>query len=323
MARKIRVAITSGDPDGIGLEIAAKALKHFGPQPNVQFFLWRSSSCPRQFLKDIDTRFKRVTHNCASIAEFDHNILIDIASDSEAPFWVEEAGQLCLQKKMNCLVTGPLSKTLIKSVGLNDIGHTEILQRISQTKPIFMTFLGEHFNVLLASGHQPLSQVAQSLSLERLTQAISLAHQLKLNLSEEISSLPLGLVGLNPHAGEEGLLGTEEQSLFVPAIKAARQLRIEIEGPLIPDSCFQKRNWKKYAFFICPYHDQGLIPFKMIHGQDSGVQLSLGLPFIRTSVDHGTAKDLFLKNQANPNSMIDAIRQAIILTNNLQKETSE
>ena len=123
---------------------------------------------------------------------------------------------------------------------------------------------------------------------------------------------PMALVGLNPHAGEKGLIGKFESESLKPVLTQIKK-KHSVEGPLVPDAAFFEDNWKKYSTYVCLYHDQGLIPFKMVHGQDSGVHLTLGLPFIRTSVDHGTAKNIFGKNKANPNSMIEAVDWAIKL----------
>ena len=108
-------------------------------------------------------------------------------------------------------------------------------------------------------------------------------------------------MGLNPHAGEKGIIGNCEADLF-------RKLPSAFSGPLVPDAAFLKKNWKTYSLYLCLYHDQGLIPFKLVHGQDSGVHITLGLPFLRTSVDHGTAEDIFNKNVANHASMLEAIQ---------------
>ncbi|MEK6554999.1 MAG: 4-hydroxythreonine-4-phosphate dehydrogenase PdxA, partial [Bdellovibrionota bacterium] len=158
----------------------------------------------------------------------------------------------------------------------------------------------------------PLASVSQNLISSKVLAAATLLTQFKSDLPK-LAKKPLALVGLNPHSGEGGLIGNEEISVLNPVLKSLNEKGLKIEGPLVPDSAFLKTNWKKYSFFICPYHDQALIPFKMIHGQDMGVHMTLGLPFVRTSVDHGTAKDIFNKNKANPGSMIDAIKWAMQL----------
>ncbi|MEN0058579.1 MAG: 4-hydroxythreonine-4-phosphate dehydrogenase PdxA, partial [Bdellovibrio sp.] len=210
--------------------------------------------------------------------------------------------------------TGPLSKTLIYESGLRDMGHTDILKRVSKTQNVHMGFLGREFNVLLATAHIPLNKIAQSLTTENLSLALINANHLRKILPTSLARKPIGLLGLNPHAGEAGLIGDEEGQLFPSLLSFARQHKIPVSGPLVPDAAFLKSNWKKYSVFLALYHDQGLIPFKLVHGQQSGVHISVGLPFIRTSVDHGTAKDIFEKNKALPHSMRDALTWAVKLS---------
>ncbi|MES2962733.1 MAG: 4-hydroxythreonine-4-phosphate dehydrogenase PdxA, partial [Bdellovibrionota bacterium] len=119
---------------------------------------------------------------------------------------------------------------------------------------------------------------------------------------------------LNPHAGEEGLIGESELDVHAKALAFAAEKKIAVEGPLVPDAAFFEKNWKRYSVFVANYHDQGLIPFKMIHGQESGIHVTMGLPFVRTSVDHGTAKDIFGKDKADPRSMYQALEWAIRLS---------
>uniref|UniRef100_UPI0039E623D4 4-hydroxythreonine-4-phosphate dehydrogenase PdxA n=1 Tax=Bdellovibrio sp. TaxID=28201 RepID=UPI0039E623D4 len=197
--------------------------------------------------------------------------------------------------------------------GFKDLGHTDILKRLSKTQYVNMGFVGNKFNVVLATAHEPLSQIAKTLNLQVLQEALLNANELRKKLPATQKSKPIGILGLNPHAGERGLIGHEETDLFPKILAFAHKRKIPVEGPLVPDAAFFPNNWKRFSLYLALYHDQGLIPFKMIHGQDSGVHISLGIPFVRTSVDHGTAKDIFGKNKANPQSMIDALRWAIKL----------
>ena len=307
-----KISITTGDTDGIGLEISIKALLRLGPQKGFCFFLNRSENVKIQDLKKLDSVFQRIVVSdiydgldfLSQGKNISSKILIDIASSDQPPFWVEDSAQLCAKKKLNGIVTGPMSKSLIYKCGLRDLGHTDILTRVAKAKNVRMGFIGDEFNVVLATGHLPLKKVSSALTFQTLKASILQAHQLSLTLK---NSKPLALVGLNPHAGEGGLIGYEESLSFKKALSWARKSGIKIEGPLVPDAAFLKENWKRYSCYIAAYHDQGLIPFKMIHGQDSGCHLSLGLPFVRTSVDHGTAKDIFGQNKANPLSMTSAL----------------
>ncbi len=308
-----KISITTGDIDGIGLEVAVKALLNLGPQKGFCFFLHRSNSLKMNLLKRLDTKFQRIVVSdvddgldfLSQVGKIPAKILIDIASHEKPPFWVEDSAQLCQQKILDGLVTGPMSKTLIMNCGFRDMGHTDILARISKTNKVRMGFIGDKFNVVLATGHLPLKKASLALTFDVLKTSILQAHNLAGTLK---NSRPLGLIGLNPHAGESGLIGQEEQVLFKKVLSWAQRTGIPVAGPLVPDAAFLQENWKKFSCYIAAYHDQGLIPFKMIHGQDSGCHVSLGLPFIRTSVDHGTAKDIFGQNKANPLSMTLALK---------------
>lgn len=319
MKKPLRVVITSGDMDGIGSEIVGKALKRLGPQRGVHFYLWRSPNCPRKHLKIIDSEFSRFTVNSwpeALQVSTSYKQIVDISSNLSPAHWVELTAQASLYGHVDAMATAPLSKLTIKEAGMKDIGHTDILKRVTKSKELFMAFLGRKFNVLLATGHIPLKSVSRQLTEQRLENAIKAAHTLAEMLPAKIKQRPLGLVGVNPHAGENGLIGEEELKVFSKVLPKIKRKKISFEGPLVPDFAFFEENWKKYSVYVTPYHDQGLIPFKMIHGRQSGVHITMGLPFIRTSVDHGTAKNIFGKNRADATSMQEALMWAIKLSRN-------
>ncbi|WP_413576415.1 4-hydroxythreonine-4-phosphate dehydrogenase PdxA [Bdellovibrio sp. HCB290] len=311
----LRIALTTGDDDGIGFEVTAKALHKVGPQKGIQFFLWRNDNASAKYLKLIDQKFKRIVVDSLEEAlKIEGPYLIDICSDLSPAHWVEISAKACMKKQLQGIATAPLSKTLIKDAGFKDLGHTDILKRISKTKTVHMGFAGSEFNVVLATGHLPISQITKHISFSTVAEALINADRLRQALPKSQGNKPIGVLGLNPHSGEQGMIGSEELLVFPNLASFAKEKEIPFSGPLVPDAAFFKDNWKKYSVFLCLYHDQGLIPFKMIHGQDSGVHISLGIPFVRTSVDHGTAKDIAGKNKANPNSMIDAIKWAVNLT---------
>ena len=314
--KKIKIVITSGDQDGIGPEVSAKALAKVGPKSDVQFYLWRSPLFAGRYLRLIDKKFKRLS--VASWPEAlrqptNKKYIIDICSTSPPPSWVEYAANAALLKTVDAIVTAPLSKTLIASSGLKDLGHTDIFSRIAKRKNLFMTFLGSRFHVLLATGHLPISSVPSHLSRDQITSAVQAAHSLVQQLKLKGRSPRLALVGLNPHAGESGLIGNEESSTFTDALSALRAAACPVDGPLIPDVAYLSQFQKIYDVYVSPYHDQGLIPFKLTH-ERTGCHLTMGLPFLRTSVDHGTAKDIYGKNKADSSSMQEAINRAILLS---------
>ncbi len=317
MKKPLRIALTTGDVDGIGTEVTAKALAKIKPMPGVFFYLWRSPRMSTRELSLIDRYFKRITvtswPEALKVTPDSHKQLVDISSNLPPALWVEATAQTCLFGHMDAMVTAPLSKTAIVQAGLEDMGHTGILKRVSKVKELFMGFIGDKFNVVLATGHVPVSEVSSHLTSSRLGKAIRAADQLRRVLDKKTANKPLALIGLNPHAGEEGLIGGEELKIHASALETAQEIDIPIEGPLVPDAAYFKENWSRFSVYIANYHDQGLIPFKMIHGQESGIHITMGLPFVRTSVDHGTAKDIFGKNKADPSSMRLAIDWAIRL----------
>lgn len=313
-----KILITTGDTDGIGLEVTTKALQTLGPQKGRIFILFRALGASKKIFTRLEKSFERVVVQdleqafdefvqMQAAGDLSENILFDIASSLPPPRWVELAARACLEKRAAAMVTGPLSKTCIQEAGLKDIGHTDILKRLSRVRSAHMGFVGEFFNVVLATGHIPLASVPQALSVEVLGEALVNANALRLSLPANRRKMPIGWIGLNPHAGEEGLLGDEERLLTPRLHRFAKARDIPLVGPLVPDAAFLKKNWSAFSVYLALYHDQGLIPFKAIHGQDSGVHITLGIPFVRTSVDHGTAKDLFGKDKANANSMQEAI----------------
>lgn len=320
----LKIAITTGDADGIGLEITEKSLLKMGPQKGAHFLLWRSSVSFPKSLRKLETRFDVVSFNSALKAlsyflspEMTSRQLVEIVSEESPALWVQQTAIWCQEKKINGMVTGPLSKTEIRKAGLQDMGHTDILKRISKSHRVHMGFVGNKFNVVLTTAHIPLAKVSGSLTTLEVLAGIEAANSLRKTLPSAIQKRPIGVLGLNPHAGEEGLIGIEDQAVIQKALDEAKKAKIPVSQPLVPDAAFLEENWKKYSVYLAMYHDQGLIPFKVIHGQKSGVHISLGIPFVRTSVDHGTAKDIFGKNKAIANSMQDAIQTCISLAKSL------
>jgi 4-hydroxythreonine-4-phosphate dehydrogenase len=308
------IAITSGDVSGVGLEVTAKALHLLGPQKKTQFFLFRSADSETPQLKHIDKKFNRIIvqslPEALSKKTKNSDDLFDIIHPQNAPHWVFDAATACHKNQLQGLVTAPLSKTLIQSCGFKAKGHTEILQSVSKTKELNMVFVGDQFCVLLATGHIPLKKVSAALNEKTLNVALQRGLLLKSILPNKFKNKPIALLGLNPHAGESGVLGSEESLLFKRVLKRFPQ----VKGPLSPDAAFLKQNWGLYSVYVCCYHDQGLIPFKLVHGTKSGYHLTFGLPYVRTSVDHGTAFDLFGKNKADCSSMKEAISACLQLT---------
>lgn len=297
----MRIAITTGDLDGVGLEIAIKSLKKIRRTKRDQILLFCGSQYGKSTVKALKAQGP---YEYLYSVPKEPGIHVVASQDSPA-LWVEAAAKACLHKSIDALVTGPLSKPEIKKAGLKDLGHTEILSRVSGVKELYMSFWGKHFNVVLITGHLPLMDAHKDYSPAKINSAILLMKSAMTRLDSKRSKRPMALLGLNPHAGDQGLIGSHE-------IQNEKQLDLlGVEGPLPADSAFIESNFKKYGAFLAAYHDQGLIPFKLLHGFDSGVHVTLGLPFLRTSVDHGPAKDLFGKNKAAIGSMKSAIEMAL------------
>lgn len=318
--KPLKISITTGDADGIGMEISTKALAKLGPQKNVQFFLWRSTKSSKKDLQRLDRSFKRRTvsnwHEAQRIIINSAKEIIDIASPLAPGLWVEQAAQAAMLGHMDAIATAPMSKAAIIEAGLDDIGHTDILKRVAQEKCVFMGFLGSRFSVVLATGHIPIANVVKELTNSILTDAVEAAFLLRSLMDKKHKRRPIAVLGLNPHAGEGGIIGDDELNLHNEVIGSYQKKKQPVVGPLTPDTAFFKETFEQYSVYVASYHDQGLIPFKSIHGHESNVHITLGLPFVRTSVDHGTAKDIFGKNKADPSSMIRAIRVATELAYN-------
>ena len=227
--------------------------------------------------------------------------------------WLKFGAELCLRGEADALVTAPVNKESIIRSGLKDfVGQTELLSALANTERTAMMLLGcderlRWLRVALATVHLPIARVAQSLTRQKIELAIELAARACRDLS--LPRARVAVCGLNPHAGEGGQIGIEEITTILPAVEAARAKGLDVVGPLAADTLFHYAFRGDYDAVVAMYHDQGLVPLKMI-GFETGVNWTLGLPFIRTSPDHGTAYDIAGKGVANPSSMIEAIRLA-------------
>jgi 4-hydroxythreonine-4-phosphate dehydrogenase len=232
--------------------------------------------------------------------------------------YVTEGIRLCQEERLSGLVTAPINKLGLKLAGIDYPGHTEILANRTNTKRYAMMLAGDKLRVTLVTIHCPLSDVANSISTEKIFQVISLT-DFSLKNEFGLKEPEIAVAGLNPHGGESGMFGHEEEQVITPAIEMARGKGVMASGPYPPDTVFYQAINGKFDAVVCQYHDQGLIPFKLIHFRD-GVNLTLGLPIIRTSVDHGTAYDIAGTGKADCASLEAAIRLASkILVNRLRR----
>ena len=300
---KNRLGLTTGE--GVGRTIAAKALSCLKPVKHIQWLIWTDKRAGRLQIPSFQTKvFSTATE--ALQQPFSENTLLEIPSSAAPGHWVEEAGRLCCARRLSGLVTGPMRKKTWDKSHPGITGHTALLKKISKTKNVFMCFLGSRFHVALLTDHTPFKKIR--LKKRELKALIQKALCLRDFLLKD--PRPVGVLGLNPHAGENGLLGFEEERILKPLLLEFS--RKEAAGPLPPDSAFLKKNLLQYSLFIALYHDQGLIPFKTAHNF-KGAALSIGLPFIRAGVDHGTGFDLQPMEAAQPDSLISAFNLAVRL----------
>ena len=223
---------------------------------------------------------------------------------------IEQAVVDAAARRIDAIATAPINKEAFAAAGLEWRGHTELLAHLTGARRIAMMFHAEALRVVLATVHIPLSEVPRMLTRERMEEVIGLS-------ADELPrfGLPqprLAVCGLNPHAGEHGVIGTEEMHVLEPAIAACRARGIRVDGPFPADTIFLRATRGEFDAVIACYHDQGLIPVKMA-AFGRAVNVTLGLPIVRTSVDHGTAFDIAGKNVADPSSLIEAVKLAVAL----------
>ena len=315
--QRITCGITMGDAAGIGPEVVLKALNDKSIQKLANFIVIGNSSVLKKTARLSKIKLQDVT-------------LLEVGSISKLVFGssVEAYGALALDclkqalrlieaKSIDVLVTAPVNKHTITEAGYKFLGHTEYLAKACNLKNFAMMLVGGPLRVTLVTRHIALKNVARSLTVKKIYEAICLtAHALKKYFG--ISRPRIGVCALNPHSGEEGIMGQEEKRIIQPAILKARSIS-RIAGPLPADSLFYSAFQNKFDAVIAMYHDQGLIPLKML-AFHQGVNLTLGLPFIRTSPDHGSAYDIAGKNKANPGSMIEAIKLAVKIGLKIKKK---
>ncbi len=215
--------------------------------------------------------------------------------------YIEEAVSLIQDGMAIALVTCPITKTALNAGGYHFPGHTEMLAQLCKTEHFAMMMAGTSLRVTLVTIHTSLSAVPAQITPESVGEMIDMTWQ-ALRDDFGINTPRLAVAGLNPHAGEDAMFGTEEQESITPAIESARAKGKDVQGPFPPDTVFHKASQGQFDAVVCMYHDQGLIPFKLLHFSD-GVNVTLGLPIVRTSVDHGTAYDIAGKGVANPASL--------------------
>ena len=321
------VGISCGDINGIGIEII---LKTFSDQRMFEFcipvvfahinavnYYNKQLTTPLNFIHTKD--WDKLNHSQINVFNcWQESVIIQPGELNEtggkyAILSLQMALHALFNKQIDVLVTAPINKSNTFSDQFPFTGHTGFLKFESQAKESLMILFSDYFRVALATEHVPLKEVSEHININLLTNKLELFHQ---SLIQDFSIIKpkIAVLGLNPHNGDAGLVGKEEHDIIIPVIKKLQEKFI-IRGPFSADAFFAKDNYKHFDGIFAMYHDQGLIPFKSL-APTAGVNFTAGLPFIRTSPDHGTALDIAGQNKAEADSMIQAIFEALNLYRN-------
>jgi len=329
------IGISVGDPAGIGPEITVKALSNLEIYELSRPTVIAESEMMKRAIKfsNLNLKINSVSSVKKGIFQFGTIDLLDLknidgksirhktisADYGRASFeYIKKVIELALAKEIDATVTGPINKEAINRAGFHYSGHTEIYADLTQTKDYAMMLAHDQFRVIHVPTHVSLREACDRVKKDRVYRVIMLGYDAVKRLGVE--NPKIAVAGLNPHAGEEGLFGSEEIEEIEPAIRQAKKDVLNVEGPIPPDTVFSKMQGGQYDLVVVMYHDQGHIPTKLIGfqyddktktwGSMSGVNITFGLPIIRVSVDHGTAFGKAGEGRANPQSMIQAIKIA-------------
>ena len=329
MTNKNRIAITLGDPSGIGPEVIIKAIdKLFSNKNNLPIIIGDTKTLEKTAQKlSLDFKFEIIEN----LSTYDDNGKIKVLdnqkySNIDFPLgknsldsgkasheWVELATDLAISKDVDAICTAPINKESWQMSGFKDIGHQEIFKRKSKASYVATMLVSGKLRCMHLSTHLSLSEACKYVTKENVERAIKLTHDHFTRWG--FDSPKIGVAALNPHASDGGLIGNTEEEEILPAVKACKQEGINVSGPHPADSIFYDAINDKHDVVVVMYHDQGHIPIK-VYGFEESISVNLGVPFIRTSVDHGTAFDIAGKNIADPTSMIEAIKLAQNLSKN-------
>ncbi|NCS88738.1 MAG: 4-hydroxythreonine-4-phosphate dehydrogenase PdxA [Ignavibacteria bacterium CG2_30_36_16] len=309
---------TCGDVNGIGPEITYKVLQKFSVRSNDEFIF----IVPLRVLNKLSKQFGELDYQLLRNPDDKRKkkvSIIDLGNypakpgapskeSGEISFSAIETSFAFLKKGYaDAVITAPISKTAINLAGISFRGHTEMFAGWCGVKSYVMTFLSSKMNVALQTIHISLKEVSKSITEKSITQTLNVLNKM-LQVDLRIDSPTIAVLGVNPHAGEEGVIGSEEENIIKPAIEEIKN-KFYVAGPFPPDAFFANRMEKKFDLVLGMYHDQILIPFKLLNF-NSGVNFTAGLPIVRTSPDHGTAFDIAWKGIADESSMIQAYKYA-------------
>lgn len=319
------IAVTMGDPAGVGPEIMLQALNSGAWPTKNRYLVIGDRKVLEKTARRLDREF--LWNTVGSVTEAQsraEDFLLFEASKLPASQvkpgkpegrwgkaaldYVRLGAQWALEKQVQALVTCPISKEVIRETAPGFTGHTELLAVLSGTRRFGMMLAGKRLKVSLVTIHCSLRETLRRLKTAAILETIKLTHE-TLTRRFGIADPSIAVAGLNPHAGEGGAFGREEETIVTPAVQQACRLGLRVSGPHAPDTLFYWAARGRYHAVVALYHDQGLIPLKLLHF-DNAVNLTMGLPFIRTSVDHGTAFDIAGKGLAKPDSLLAAIKTA-------------
>jgi 4-hydroxythreonine-4-phosphate dehydrogenase len=330
------LGLTMGDPAGVGPEIIARACAERAVAQTSRSVVIGSASVMAAALALVDSplamhavgsvgdcRWAPGTMECLDLANCEARTLArgEVSADAgrAAYAYIERAIRLAQAGSIQAIVTAPVNKEALAAAGVRQPGHTEILAELTGTKDYAMLLMGRELRVIHVTTHVALRRVPDLITRDRVLRTIRLARRTMDGLGRPAARI--AVAGLNPHAGEDGLFGDEEQREIIPAIEAARSEGMTVAGPLPADTLFARARGGEFDIVVAMYHDQGHVPVKTLgFNYDeatkrwtglSGVNVTVGLPFVRVSVDHGTAYDRAWKGIANHESMVEAIEVAI------------
>lgn len=309
------LCITLGDPLGIGPEITVKTLDFLQKKKiNISFIVIGSR---RAFHKACDElNINKKLKYIKEFIDYDGNIDFlnrpSIVGGSISYKSICKAAELFKKKMVQAIVTAPISKESLHLAGHKFDGHTGLLGSLFNVEEPYLMLANKIFSTLHVTCHKSLKEAIKLIKKEKIVEVISIGHKhmLKINKTEP----RIAVCGLNPHAGENGIFGSEEINEIIPAVEFLKKKGLNIVGPISPDIIFREAVKKKFDLVIANYHDQGHIPVKLLYF-DQSVNVTLGVPFIRTSVDHGTAFDIAYKNKASAKNMLSAIFYALKMSN--------
>jgi len=328
MSKKVKVGISIGDLNGIGFEVIIKALEDNRMLTNATAVIYSSAKIASYFRKALELPFNYKKINDADEAQdgkvnvlnvWDDEFKIELGSSTPdggkvAFMSLEAATKDLAAGKIDVLVTAPINKKNIQNENFQFAGHTEYLTKYSNADESLMFMVSGDLRVGIATNHIPLSEIPKTLTKEIIIAKLKLMNQ-SLVRDFGIIKPRIAVLGLNPHAGENGMLGEEESTIIIPAIDAAKKEGIVAFGPYASDGIFGSKNYATFDGILAMYHDQGLTPFKALAG-GSGVNFTAGLPIVRTSPDHGTAYEIAGQNIADETSFRNAFFLAIDIFHN-------